>query len=63
MSFISGCTADTRKRERLKLFGAVPIPGTQKMYKDDIDLKRKEDRQSKMSRRPSWESGLSSGKY
>jgi hypothetical protein len=54
---------ETRKKQKLKLLGVVPIPGTQKLYKDDIDLKRSEARKTKMSRMPSWEAGLSSGKY
>jgi hypothetical protein len=54
---------ETRKKHKLKLLGVVPIPGTQKLYKEEIELKRAEAKRNKMSRMPSWEAGLSSGKY
>jgi hypothetical protein len=55
---------ETPKKQKLKLLGVVPIPGTQKLYRDDIELKKIEERRNKMSRTPSWEMGLSSsGKY
>eukprot|EP00536_Pseudo-nitzschia_multiseries_P010346 jgi/Psemu1/289051/fgenesh1_pg.311_\ len=47
----------------LKLLGVVPIPGTKKVYKDERREHKAEKRVIKMSRRPSWETGVSKGKY
>jgi len=47
----------------LKLLGVVPIPGTKKVYKDERRDQRAVKRVIKMSRRPSWETGVSRGKY
>jgi hypothetical protein len=49
------------KIKKLKLLGVVPIPGTQK--KDYSKKESNLDRRGKMERRPSWEAGLSAGKY
>jgi hypothetical protein len=51
-----------RKAHKLKLLGLVPIPGTKKMYEEDLQRKRIEDRRKQMTRMPSWETGLLSGK-
>mmetsp|Transcript_1331 Transcript_1331/g.1858 ORF Transcript_1331/g.1858 Transcript_1331/m.1858 type:complete len:440 (+) Transcript_1331:303-1622(+) len=51
-----------KKKSKLKLLGVVPIPGTHKTYREDRRLKELEKRQAK-SMRPSWEQGLSAGKY
>jgi hypothetical protein len=48
---------------KLKLLGVVPIPGTHKTYREDRRQARIEKRQETHSRRPSWEAGLSAGKY
>ena len=49
------------KIKKLKFLGVVPIPGTHK--KDYSKKENNLDRRGKMERRPSWEAGLSSGKY
>jgi len=51
------------KKKKLKLLGVVPIPGTKKVYKEERRERRAEKRIQKMSRRPSWEAGISTGKY
>ena len=56
-------TAEAKKKAKLKLLGLVPIPGTHKTYREDRRQKEIEKRQQKQSRRPSWEAGLSTGKY
>lgn len=52
-----------QKRERLKLLGLVPIPGTKKMYDEDRREKKIESRKkdSKLSGYASWEAGLAAG--
>lgn len=52
-----------KKKSKLKLLGVVPIPGTKKVYKEDRREKKAEKRIQKQSRRPSWEAGVSTGKY
>ncbi|KAL3907422.1 MAG: hypothetical protein SGILL_008883 [Bacillariaceae sp.] len=52
-----------KKKSKLKLLGMVPIPGTKKVYKEDRREKKAEKRIQKQSRRPSWEAGVSTGKY
>lgn len=53
---------EKKKVERLKLLGVVPIPGTKKMYTEDIE-KEKLDRRKQMAHLPAWESyRKSSGK-
>jgi hypothetical protein len=46
---------ERKKRERLKLLGVVPLPGTKKMYNADKD-KEKVDKRRSLSQLPSWES-------
>jgi hypothetical protein len=53
----------TSGTHKLKLLGVVPIPGTHKTYREDRRQARIEKRQETHSRRPSWEAGLSAGKY
>jgi len=54
---------DTRKKEKLKLLGLVPIPGTKKQYEEDRRQKKIEKRQG-LTRKASWEASLAaSGKY
>jgi len=52
-----------KKKSKLKLLGVVPIPGTKKVYDEDRREEKAKQRLQKMARRPSWEAGLSSGKY
>ena len=53
---------ESKKAECLKLLGVVPIPGTKKMYNEDIE-KKKLDRRKQMTQIPAWESfRKSSGK-
>lgn len=52
-----------KKKSKMKLLGLVPIPGTKKTYREDKRQKQAEKRKEKQARRPSWEAGLSSGKY
>jgi len=47
----------------LKLLGVVPIPGTKKVSKEERRVNRMEKRIQRMPRRPSWEAGVSDGKY
>jgi hypothetical protein len=47
-----------QKREKLKLLGVVPIPGTQKMYNEDRREKKAEDRRRNGSGFATWESSL-----
>jgi hypothetical protein len=58
-----GAFPDKKKKSKLKLLGVVPIPGTKKEYKEDRREKKAEKRIQKQSRRPSWEAGVSAGKY
>mmetsp|Transcript_16842 Transcript_16842/g.41032 ORF Transcript_16842/g.41032 Transcript_16842/m.41032 type:complete len:445 (+) Transcript_16842:122-1456(+) len=54
---------DARKKEKLKLLGIVPIPGTKKEYEEDRRQKKIEKRQG-LTRKASWEASLAaSGKY
>ena len=54
---------DPRKKEKLKLLGIVPIPGTKKEYEEDRRQKKIEKRQG-LTRKASWEASLAaSGKY
>lgn len=54
---------DKKKKEKLKLLGFVPIPGTKKQYEEDRRLKKIEKRQN-LTRKASWEASLAaSGKY
>jgi hypothetical protein len=46
---------ETKKKERLKLLGVVPLPGTKKMYSADIE-KEKVGKRRNLSQLPSWES-------
>jgi hypothetical protein len=46
---------ETKKKERLKLLGVVPLPGTKKMYRADIE-KEKVGKRRNLSQLPSWES-------
>ena len=52
-----------KKKSKLKLLGIVPIPGTQKKYSEDRRAEREEKRKEKMTRRPSWESSMTTGKH
>ncbi len=52
-----------KKKSKLKLLGIVPIPGTQKKYSEDRRAEREEKRKEKMTRRPSWEASMASGKH
>jgi len=52
-----------KKKSRLKLLGVVPIPGTQKKYSEDRRAEREEKRKEKMTRRPSWEASMTTGKH
>ena len=52
-----------KKKSRLKLLGVVPIPGTQKKYSEDRRAERQEKRKEKMTRRPSWEASMNTGKH
>ena len=54
---------EAKKKAKLKLLGLVPIPGTHKTYREDRRQKESEKRQNKQARRPSWEAGLTAGKY
>lgn len=55
--------SDSRKKEKLKLLGLVPIPGTKKEYEEDRRQKKIEKRQG-LTRKASWEASLAaSGKY
>jgi hypothetical protein len=56
-------TTEAKKKSKLKLLGIVPIPGTHKTYREERRNDRNEKRQQRQSRRPSWEAGLSTGKY
>lgn len=58
-----GAIPGKKKKSKLKLLGVVPIPGTKKVYKEDRREKKAEKRIQKQSRRPSWEAGVSTGKY
>lgn len=54
---------DGRKKQKLKLLGIVPIPGTKKEYEEDRRQKKIEKRQG-LTRKASWEASLAaSGKY
>ncbi|KAL3936545.1 MAG: hypothetical protein SGBAC_008160 [Bacillariaceae sp.] len=54
---------DARKKQKLKLLGIVPIPGTKKEYEEDRRQKKIEKRQG-LTRKASWEASLAaSGKY
>ncbi|CAJ1958362.1 unnamed protein product [Cylindrotheca closterium] len=54
---------DPRKKEKMKLLGIVPIPGTKKEYEEDRRQKKIEKRQG-LTRKASWEASLAaSGKY
>lgn len=46
---------EQQKTERLKLLGVVPLPGTKKMYSEDIE-KDKVGKRRNLSQLPSWES-------
>lgn len=59
----SSSSGTKKKSSKLKLLGVVPIPGTKKVYKEERREKRAEKRMQKMARRPSWEAGVSTGKY
>lgn len=56
-------TVIKQKRERLKLLGLVPIPGTKKMYNDDRRERKIENRKrdSKKSGYATWEASLAAG--
>jgi hypothetical protein len=56
-------TTEVRKKAKLKLLGFVPIPGTHRTYREDRRQKEIEKRIESQARRPSWEAGLSAGKY
>lgn len=51
------------KKKKLKLLGMVPIPGTNKTYREDRRQHRIEKRIEKQKTRPSWEQNVSAGKY
>lgn len=48
-------TVEEKKKERLKLLGVVPIPGTTRMYKEDIENEKREKRKAR-AQMPRWES-------
>jgi hypothetical protein len=52
-----------RKKNKLKLLGVVPIPGTHKTYREDRREMRIEKRIEGQKTRPSWEQNVSAGKY
>lgn len=52
-----------KKKSKLKLLGIVPIPGTQKKYSEDRRAEREEKRKERMTRRPSWEASMMTGKH
>jgi len=62
-SQLSTSSPQKKKKSKLKLLGIVPIPGTQKMYSEDRREQRVEKRITKMTRRPSWEASMMTGKY
>lgn len=45
---------EEKNPEQLKLFGVVPLPGTKKMYNEDIEKEKLEKRRN-VSQLPSWE--------
>ena len=51
------------KKKKLKLLGLVPIPGTEKTYREDRRQKQIIKRQQNHLHLPSWEDGVSTGKY
>lgn len=57
-------TKKKKSKKKLKLLGVVPVPGTQKKYKEDRFQKKIEKRQKKQSNRAAWEdNAVANGKY
>ena len=52
-----------KKNSKLRLLGVIPLPGTEKKYSEDRQRERAEKRIAKMTRRPSWEASMTTGKY
>jgi len=48
-------TVEEKKKERLKLLGVVPIPGTTRRYNEDIENEKREKRKAR-TQMPRWES-------
>jgi hypothetical protein len=62
-SNLSTASPQKKKKSKLKLLGVVPIPGTEKKYSEDRRAEREQKRLAKMTRRPSWEASMTTGKY
>jgi len=62
-SNLSTASPQKKKKSKLKLLGVVPIPGTERKYSEDRRAEREQKRLDKMTRRPSWEASMTTGKY